>query len=159
MYWRSRKMKNGLPVKAGTMSGRYPAGKPFTVPYQPMLKKSRNCGISSTGAGSSIVASTIAKRTFLPRNSSRAKAYAMSEFDSTAPMMFSVASARLLSAKRRYGSFGWVSAVTNVSRWKYFVGNHSGGNVKTGTWSGFRAAVSIQPSGSRMKRASATSAA
>jgi len=37
-------------------------------------KKSRNCGISRTGAGSSIVAMTTANSRSRPRNRSRAKA-------------------------------------------------------------------------------------
>ena len=47
------------------------------------------------------------------------------------------------------------------TRWKFFhshhlVGNHSGVGVKTGSRSGLRAAVSIQPTGRRMKPQTAT---
>ena len=44
-------MKNALPVKAGTDQRQVAGREAVTCPYQPMLKKSRNCGMSSTGAG------------------------------------------------------------------------------------------------------------
>src|SRR5919112_3434430 len=43
-------------------------------------------------------------------------------------------------------------ASRNVCQCQYSVGNHSGGKVKTGAVSGLSAAVSIQPTGSRMNR-------
>src|SRR5215210_1742846 len=43
-------------------------------------------------------------------------------------------------------------ASLNVCQCQYSVGNHSSGTVQTGAVSGFSAAVSIQPTGSRTNR-------
>src|SRR5918993_4186352 len=50
-------------------------------------------------------------------------------------------------------------ASLNVCQCQYSVGNHSGGKVKTGAVSGFSAAVSIQPTGSRTNRLATMSTA
>ena len=54
--------------------------------------------MSSTGAGSSIVAIRNVKRKFLPRNRSRAKGKAIREMDNTAPITVMTTRKRLLAA-------------------------------------------------------------
>ena len=73
-------MKKGQPNQGGTISGK-------CVSSQPKRLKSTYCGTTSASLGSSMVASTIAKRMFLPRAFRRAKAYAAKVQETTLPMM------------------------------------------------------------------------
>src|SRR5919107_4651789 len=56
-------------------------------------------------------------------------------------------------------NFSLNRASWKVCQCQYFVGNHSGGKVKTGAVSGLSAAVSIQPTGNRMNRLARVSTA
>ena len=62
-------MKKGQPNQGGTISGRW-------VSSQPKRLKSTYWGTTSASLGRSMVASTMAKKKFLPRAFRRAKAYA-----------------------------------------------------------------------------------
>ena len=96
-------------------------------------------------------------RNSLPRKRSRANAKATSEHDSSVPTMLPPTRINVLIVYRRNGD-GSVSTRLKLSQCQSAVGNHCGGNVKMGAWSGFSATVSIQPTGSRMKAHSANSA-
>src|SRR5919112_3697378 len=106
--------------------------------------------MSSTGAGSNIVAIRNVKSAFLPRNRSRANGKAIRDEEITTPTTFITTRKALLAEYRM--NFSLTRASWNVCQCQYFVGNHSGGKVKTGAVSGLSAAASIQPTGNRMNR-------
>ena len=93
------------------------------------------------------------KRTLLPRKRSRANANATSEHEISTPMMFATTMIVVLIMYRRNGMTS-TRTRRKLSHCQNFEGNHSGVGVKTGSRSGLRATVSIQPTGSRMNATS-----
>src|SRR4249919_3727248 len=80
----------------------------------------------------------------------------MSEFETTAPIMFISTRNVVLATNRRYGSPSAVREAMKLPHSQCSVGKNSGGKVKIVAVSGLRAAVSIQPIGSRMNSVNAT---
>ena len=105
-YWRSRKTLKALAKKCGTISGSH-------VPFQPSHVKITYCGRSVTWFGRMIVASRMKKRTFRPGNRNRAKPYATSTDEKTAPIVLSSGDRRRVESSR--GKFSCFQTVVKFS--------------------------------------------